>query len=395
MIEQREWKPSVRELVRRREDLRRRLAEQQLDGLCLFSPHHVLYLTGSAFIATERPMAVLQVWDREPVLFIPYLEREHAVETTGCTVETYPEYPDREHPMRRLAPLVAARGLRRLGVDSDGYGGGYGYRGPRLSELVKCEVVQVGEAIEEATWIKSPEELEFIRESARWANLAHALLQEYTRPDAVETEVSARASLEASLAMARALGPGYRPTKSGLPAHAGFRGQIGAQSALPHATTTNTRIRAGDVVVTGASADVAGYCSELERTMIVGRPTEKQKRYFGLMLAAQDLALEMIRPGRRCAEVDTAVRDLFQREGIWDAWRHHTGHGLGLRMHEAPFLDVGDETILQPGMVLSVEPGLYIPGFAGFRHSDTLAVTEGGIELLTFYPRALKDLVIA
>ena len=341
-------------------------------------------------------MALLWAFGKTPVLFVPLLEREHAGEAFGVEVATYPEYPDERHPMERLGDILRDLGLegKRIGADSDGYGGGYGYRGPKLSEVLGAEVAVIADELERMMWIKSPEEVELLRESAKWANLAHSLLQEYTAPGLTETEISARASLEASSAMFRALGPDYRPTRPGLPAHAGFRGQVGPGSAIPHAITTNARIREGDVLVTGATADVGGYWAELERTMIVGKPTEKQRKYFELMVAAQDLAFGEIKPGRRCADVDRAVRDFFVKEGIEAYWRHHTGHGLGIRMHESPFLDIGDDTVIQPGMVLSVEPGIYVPGFAGFRHSDTVVVTEDGIELLTHYPRDLASLVI-
>jgi Xaa-Pro aminopeptidase len=112
------------------------------------------------------------------------------------------------------------------------------------------------------------------------------------------------------------------------------------------------------------------------------------------MLAAQELACAEIRPGRRCCDVDRVVREFFAKEGIEEYWRHHTGHALGIRMHEAPFLDIGDKTVIELGMVFSVEPGIYIPDFAGFRHSDTVVVTEDGVEKLTGYPRDLESLII-
>ncbi|HHK67046.1 MAG TPA: aminopeptidase P family protein, partial [Candidatus Acetothermia bacterium] len=187
----------------------------------------------------------------------------------------------------------------------------------------------------------------------------------------------------------------YRPVRGGaFPARAGFRGQIGARSAVPHAMTANAVLKEGDVLVTGAAAEVGGYLSELERTMILGGPTDEQARLFDLMVGAQDLAFSEIRPGRRCSDVDRAVRRYYEENGIVEYWRHHTGHSIGYGMHEAPFLDVGDETVIEPGMVLTVEPGVYVPGFAGFRHSDTILVTDDGIELLTDYPRDLEGLII-
>jgi Xaa-Pro aminopeptidase len=109
---------------------------------------------------------------------------------------------------------------------------------------------------------------------------------------------------------------------------------------------------------------------------------------------AQQLAFDTLRPGLRCADVEARVHNFLVDRGYEAFIRHHTGHGLGLESHEAPFFDLGDHTVLQPGMVFSVEPGLYVPGLGGFRNSDTVALTETGVEILTEYPRSLADLVI-
>lgn len=395
----------MRLFISREEHLRRTgLARDEarrrgLDALVLFSPAQIFYLTGFAFIATERPMA-LTLASEAAVLFVPRLEEEHAAaHAVADRVVAYPEYPGERHPMLRLADLLAEMGLSRarLGTDGDGYPGVMGYRGPRLSEVVsEASVHVVRDLVEEMMMVKSDEEIALIRESARWGNLAHALLQEYTHPGVRESEVGQRASHEATAAMVRALGPAYRPLSWTFPgARAGYRGQVGKQSAIPHAMTTNAVIETGDVLVTGASAAVGGYTSELERTMIVGTPTAEQRRFFQLMVDAQQTAFDAIRPGRACAEVDRAVLAFFERHDLMPYWRHHVGHALGIGIHEAPFFDIGDETLMQPGMVFSVEPGIYIPGFAGFRHSDTVVVTEGGFEMLTYYPRDLERLTIA
>jgi Xaa-Pro dipeptidase len=139
---------------------------------------------------------------------------------------------------------------------------------------------------------------------------------------------------------------------------------------------------------------VSGYGAELERTMIVGEPTGEQEKYFKLMLEARRVALENIRPGARCSDVDRAVRKFFKEKGLEKHWRHHVGHGIGLEYHEAPFLDIGDNTELKPGMALTVEPGIYVEGLGGFRHSDTILVTEDGYEKLTNYPEELEELII-
>ncbi len=112
------------------------------------------------------------------------------------------------------------------------------------------------------------------------------------------------------------------------------------------------------------------------------------------MLALQSLAVDTIRPGVPCAEVDLAVRRYYDEHSLWDNWRHHVGHAIGLRYHEGPFLDRGDPTEIRPGMVFTVEPGLYAPALGGFRHSDTVVVTDDGVEWLTYYPRDLESLTL-
>jgi len=147
-------------------------------------------------------------------------------------------------------------------------------------------------------------------------------------------------------------------------------------------------------LVTGAGAPLYGYNSELERTMVIGRPSDEQRRLFEHMKALQETAFEAIRPGVPCSEVDRAVRAYYDSHDLMSYWKHHSGHAVGLRYHEGPFLDVGDNTIIQPGMVFTVEPGLYAPALGGFRHSDTVVVTEEGIDMLTYYPRDLASLTL-
>jgi Xaa-Pro aminopeptidase len=210
-----------------------------------------------------------------------------------------------------------------------------------------------------------------------------------------ETEASARASDEATFAMLDAIGPIYRAQSFfDRGARAGYRGQIGRNAAIPHALAGNIVFQKGDILVTGASAPVWGYLSELERTMVIGEPSAEQERLFGHMKALQEVAFEAIRPGARCSDVDMAVRTYFAQHGLFPHWRHHTGHAIGLRYHEGPFLDSGDHTEIKPRMVFTVEPGLYDPALGGFRHSDTVLVTESGIEILTYYPRDLASLTI-
>lgn len=384
---------SDEEYARRRETFAGALAGRGLSGAVLFEPHYVYYYSGFYFIPTERPIAFALAADGRSGMLVPRLELEHARANTAVSeVAHYDEYPGERHPMDALRELLDALGIRgALGADHDGYPWVFGYRGPGLGEWT-----HVAELVEDQMMIKSDAELGLLRESCTWANLAHTLLQRYTRPGVSETDVETRASTEATSAMLDAIGPLYRaqsPYYAG--AMAGYRGQIGRNAAIPHAHGNNIVFQAGDVLVTGASAPVWGYHSELERTMVIGPPSDEQKRLFDHMHALQTLAVDTIRPGVPCAEVDRVVRAYYDEHDLWENWRHHVGHAIGLRYHEGPFLDRGDPTEIKPGMVFTVEPGLYSPAVGGFRHSDTVAVTEDGVEWLTYYPRDLDALTLS
>jgi Xaa-Pro dipeptidase len=371
---------------------------EKLAGVVLFDRDYILYYTGFAFIPTERPIGFVMSSTGECALFVPRLEVEHAKANALIDrVEHYQEYPDNPHPMHILVKLLQDLNvIGRIGGDNDGYPWILGYRGPRLSDLMSAVICDVRGFIEDQMAIKSPAELNCLRESCRWGNLAHMLLQRYTVVGASETEVTQRASNEATLAMYNAIGPIYRAYSGmmGSGAFAGYRGQIGRNSSIPHALANNLYFQAGDVLVTGASAPVWGYVSELERTMFIGNPTDEQKYFFDHMVALQDLAFETMEPGKPCSDVDKAIRRYFNKHDLMAHWRHHTGHTIGLRYHEGPYLDTGDDTLMQPGMVFTVEPGLYSPGVGGFRHSDTVAITDDGIEIMTYYPRDIDSLIL-
>lgn len=373
------------------------LEAEGLPGAVLFDSYYVHYYSGFAFIPTERPVAYAVNAAGDRALLVPRLELEHAkAEALVDRVDHYPEYPDDPHPMILLKSVLEDMGIvGRIGIDTDGYPWVWGYQGPSLSELTGAQIVRVSAFVEAQMAIKSPAELTLIRESARWGNLAHRLLQRHTRVGMTETEASLRASQEATLAMVETLGPLYRAQSAfSQGAEAGYRGQIGRNAAIPHALATNATFMPGDVLVTGAGAAMWGYYSELERTMIIGPPSDEQRRFFGHMMAAQEIAFDALRPGAKCSDVDQSVRRYYEANHLMPYWKHHTGHAIGLRYHEGPFLDSGDDTVLQPGMVFTIEPGLYAAELGGFRHSDTVVITKDGMEFITYYPRDLESLTI-
>ena len=386
------------ELLTRREQLLEHVRGQALTGYALFGDDYIRYFTGFNFLATERPVAVVGNTSGDLAAFVPEFEVERVrAETAFEVVESYPEYPGVEHPLRLLAGVLAELGVNGpAGADQDGYPGILGYQGPALSEVTAQPVLPLAPFIESMMVRKSAAEIGLIRESARWCEHAHRLLQQYTRPGATEAEASLRAGHEATLAMLEALDGSYggqQASSDGV--SAGYRGQIGLRSSWAHAVAHNIRFEEGDVLVTETSAPIWGYNAELERAMIIGPPTDEMRRLFDHTVAAQEVAFAALRPGVTCADVDGAVLSYFEENDLLPYWRQHVGHAIGLRNHEAPFLDVGDHTVVEPGMVFTIEPGLYSDEVGGFRHSDTVVVTPDGIDILTSYPKDIESLTIA
>ncbi len=385
------------ELRERRERLRALMASRAPAGYVVFDQSYVQYLTRFAFLATERPVAYVESASGEQAAFVPEFEVARVeAETSFDRVASYPEYPGVEHPMTILARVLEDMGIgATIAADQDGYPGILGYEGPSLAEVTGAEIVPLAPALEQLMACKSEDEIELIRASARWCEHAHRLLQDYTRPGATEAEASLRSGYETSLAMIAALGPDYDGgLSSGDGASAGYRGQIGQRSAWAHAVAHNIEFGRGDVLVSETSAPVWGYNAELERAMVIGPPTDEMRRHFEHMRAAQRVAFDTLRPGVTCADVDRAVLSYFEENDILATWSQHTGHAIGLRNHEAPFLDVGDDTVVRPGMVFTIEPGVYVDGLGGFRHSDTVVVRPDGIEILTDYPSDLDSLTL-
>lgn len=388
------WIPAS-EFEERRSRLLEHVRRERLGGYVLFGADVIRYFTGFAFLSNERPVVYAASVGGDSTIFVPEfeVERTHA-EASFERIDAYPEYPGLEHPMRIFARVLADIGIEgALGADQDGYPGILGYRGPPLSEVTGASVRPLSAAIEAMMARKSENELDLIRESGRWCAYAHRLLQEYTRPGVSETEASLRAGREATLALLKERGEvGGLASSDGV--SAGYRGQIGARSAWAHAVAHAIEFAPGDMLVTETSAPIWGYNAELERGMVVGPPTDEQRRLHSHVVAAQEAAFAAIRPGVTCADVDGAVMKYFEDNDLLEHWRQHTGHGIGLRNHEAPFLDLGDHTVLEPGMVFTVEPGLYDSELGGFRHSDTVVVTEHGMEVLTDYPRDIESLTL-
>lgn len=366
-----------------------------LDALCVFYPARIAYLTGFHHIPTERPIALILQPNGKTALIVPAVEKEHAESSTSVdSVDVYFEYPGVEHPMERVSRLLAEINARprRTGADHDGYVPFWGYRGPSLSELTGAQPMDGEMIVESLRRVKSPAEIECVQLSCDWGVRAHHRMQAAIEVGKTEMECYTPTTQATLFEMVHEM-PGWRPRgedRIGLVAM--FVG--GKSTAMPHGFVKGHGIQPGDVLVSGAGANIDGYHSELERTMIVGEPTKEQERAFNAMLALQTRAIEEIAPGVPAGEVELATVRLAEELGVADKLRHHVGHSIGLEGHEAPFLDRGDDAVLEPGMIFTIEPGVYFKELGGFRHSDTVLVTEEGHRVMTPYPRELKDLVI-
>ena len=377
--------------------VRGRLADTDADAATWFGATGIEYLTGFHHIQTERPV-VLAVTDERVEITVPRLEVERVESNPRIdAVHHYFDYPGGA-PIEVAAGMLEGLGVESVVSDADGAPGVMGYEGPALSEFVDVERQSWTTRMR---WEKTDAEVDLVRESAKWANLGHRYLAEYTEVGAHPATVSQRASMEASRAMLDTLGDRYSVRVRGNgPVRAGYIS--GEETALPHGHTPNETLSEGDVLITGASANVDGYNSELERTMFVGDYTDEQEHYFELMLEAQTIAIDALGPGVPISDVDRAVWDYFEEQGVTDLAQHHVGHNIGLDGHEPPYIDRGwggyehvdeGDALMAPGQIYTIEPGIYTEE-AGYRHSDTIAVTENGVEWLTYFPRDIDSNVV-
>jgi Xaa-Pro aminopeptidase len=165
----------------------------------------------------------------------------------------------------------------------------------------------------------------------------------------------------------------------------------GKRSALPHGRASHHAIPAAGFVVCDFGVILQGYCSDMTRTVHLGRPSAEARRFYDAVLDAQQAAIDAVKAGRSVGDVDRAARKLLQKHGVGKYFTHSTGHGVGLEIHEAPRVAANQTEELRPGMVITIEPGAYIPGKWGVRIEDMILVTESGCEVLT---PTRKDLVV-
>jgi len=239
--------------------------------------------------------------------------------------------------------------------------------------------VDGGNAIEKLRAVKDAAELATMSEAARLNSDIFRGVLRAIKPGISELDLAAE--IEYSMKRKGAAGPSFDTIVAS-----------GPRSAWAHARPSPKPLRKNELVVLDHGAILRGYCSDMTRTVFLGRPPVKVRRLYAAVLEAHEAAKAAIRPGVTAGRVDAAARGVLRRHGLAQHFTHSTGHGLGIEIHEMPRLGRGDKTVLEQGMVVTVEPGVYLEGFGGIRIEDEVVVTAGGAVDLTNAPREFLEL---
>lgn len=356
----------------RMERVRERLAADGVDALYASAPASITYLTGVAITPHERLLALVVPADGEPALVVPALEEEHArANAAGISALAW---DDSDGPWAALERALSAPRPRVLALEKDAMN-------VRVFEAVQAIVPNAAfpdasPLLTELRMRKSPAEVEAIRAAATILDACLAELPSLLRAGAREAEVAFALD-----GLARQRGGEGTPFLTMV--------LSGPNGALPHGSSGSRELRAGDLVVADFGTVRYGYCGDVTRTFAVGEPDARAREIYDVVREAQQAGCEAVGPGVTCADVDAAARRVIEAAGYGELFVHRTGHGLGLEVHEPPSLVAGEKRVLEPAMVVTIEPGVYLPGFGGVRIEDDVVVTDDGFERLTTAGREL------
>lgn len=355
-------------------ELRRALEERNVSAALVVSPPSIAYLTGFRSDPMERFMA-LWLTENGTVLFVPELDRDKAGEAKG--VDRLIEIPDGK-PAREALREACGDKPERCGVEK----GALAWK--TAEELFAlwpgAEFVDIGEAIRRMRSRKTREEAERVRKAAGMADAAlEAALRSFRRG---MSEREAAEEIDRQIRLAGGEGPAFKTTVL-----------AGERSALPHGETGDGAIVEGDFLLVDMGVAHRGYLSDMTRTFLVGQGNPEQERMYETVKEANARAIAALRPEASLAAVDEAARSHIRERGYGSRFPHRVGHGLGVEVHEPPSVHRWNERKVAPGMLLTIEPGIYVPGLGGVHIEDDLYVNEdGAAELLTGFPKELRRL---
>jgi len=363
-------------LSARLEKLLNAMKKNGFDGVLLNPGASMTYLTGLSFHLMERPVVLFVIPDEKPILILPELEK---AKLDDCPIEFSVNFFG-DNPAERGA--IFRNALRGLDLS----GKKFAVEPNRLRFL---EMAYVKDAAPQLNLMdgspvfdtlrlnKDSREVEFMRKAAIIAQQAFKKLLPEIQVGKTEHELANRLT-------ALLLECGSDPE---LPFQVIF--SSGPNSANPHAVPSERRLELGDLVVVDWGASFQGYASDLTRTLVLGSPTSEQKAIAGSVLRANTAGRAAGKPGLPAGDVDRAARAEIERDGFAPYFTHRTGHGLGMEAHEPPYMFAENLQILEPGMIYTVEPGIYLPGKGGVRIEDDVVVTANGSESLSDLPREL------
>jgi len=360
--------------------------EKELDGFFIFNPYNLFYL-GLYYYPGKRPISILITKEGRTIAFTPKMEYHEAckikhIDKVYAYDENFNEeadlfgYLERNFKIKDLNMKKVA--ADELGIESLG----------KMNDLF--ENVEISNGIMKIREIKSFEEIEMLKKAAYYSDYLVEKGKEMLKPGVTELGLLNRMITKTVDKMIDDMGDViYVP---GGPA--GALVPSGIRTAMPHALPSGKTVEAGDTMILSCGANVWGYRIESERTFFLGEPEKERIEAFEVMRKAQLLAIELMKPGAVCENIEKEVVNYINKAGYGDYIKHRVGHGKGLEEHEEPYIAAGDKTVLKPGMIFSSEPGIYIEGLSGFRHSDIVLITENGNETLTKYPKDLKNMII-
>ncbi len=341
------------------------MKKRNIDALLLFPGVNLYYLTGFMIGLSERPTIALIPFNKEPVLIVPELEKELRGQKPWITnIEIWKEW---ENPFKLTANIINKMGLAEsnIGVCEKAP---WGWIKNLEKLLPKINFIDITDIINSLRMIKTPNEIEKIEKACNITSKAVKAAFESLQNGISELEVSHIIQNE------------MRKQKA-TPAFATVL--FSERAALPHATSSNRKLRRGDIVLIDAGAIVDYYYSDLTRTIIYGKPTNKQEKIWKIVYKANQTAIKHIKPGIPCENIDQIARQIITNEGYGEYFIHRLGHGIGLEVHEHPYIVKGNKQPLQNGMTFTIEPGIYLKNQFGIRIEDTVLCTKQGPKILT------------
>lgn len=367
------------EYKKRIETLQGKLNEARINFLIVSEEEDIYYLTGLTYKSLER-LFLLIVSPKEVNFILPKMELAHLKTVDNVNaIKHYWEYPAQapERWQDILADSLPKEGVIGLSPKSP----------YEIAHFLQTQgfSIQSCNLLEKLRWVKSENEIQLIKQASKYCDIAIEKLNKNAYYGMSELEVFA---IGKDIQKKVIIETEFDYLASNILV-AAWPSRISYQ---PHGVP-----KVEDLLIEGSHISLAflrvnGYAAELERTFFTSKPSKEQKEMFEIMLEARKRSYAVLKAGVVAEEVDIASREFIHKEGLGEKLMHRTGHGIGLGNHEGPFLAIGDKTVLEDNMVVSIEPGIYIENVGGFRHSDTVRITKGGYEILTHCNDSIEDL---